>query len=390
MPTIVFTVTNELNHDQRMQRICHSLTKAGYQVLLVGRKKRGAKPLTDQIFIQKRLRCFTHKGAIFYVEFNIRLFLYLLFTKATILCAIDLDTILPVYFASKMLGIKRVYDAHEYFTEQKEIIRRPKIQRIWKAIEAFAIPRFPSGYTVNNWIATSFEAQYGVTYAVIRNLPRLTRQHNNQLKTIQRNQTTLNLNHLYTQTIDLDLTLNTQEKFFLYQGAINEGRSFETLLPAMKQVDCKLQIYGTGNFINQSLSIINDELLANKVSIFEPLIPTELKQITPTAFAGITLFDAEGANQYHSLANRFFDYIMAGIPQICVDYPEYRAINQQFEVAFLIKNTAVETIAAGLNKLLNDPVLYKRLKLNCLEARKTLNWEQEESVLLNFYKNLIP
>jgi hypothetical protein len=124
------------------------------------------------------------------------------------------------------------------------------------------------------------------------------------------------------------------------------------------------------------------------VHIFSPLPPSKLQEITPTAFAGITLFEAGAANQYHSLANRFFDYLMAGIPQLCVEYPEYQYINQQFEVALMIKDTSSETIAAGLNKLLNDHVLYTRLQQNCMEARKTLNWEQEETVLLDFYQQL--
>jgi hypothetical protein len=34
---IIFTVTNDLNFDQRMQRICSTLSNAGYEVELVGR-----------------------------------------------------------------------------------------------------------------------------------------------------------------------------------------------------------------------------------------------------------------------------------------------------------------------------------------------------------------
>jgi hypothetical protein len=35
---LAFTVTNDLNYDQRMQRICGTLANAGYDVLLIGRK----------------------------------------------------------------------------------------------------------------------------------------------------------------------------------------------------------------------------------------------------------------------------------------------------------------------------------------------------------------
>jgi glycosyltransferase involved in cell wall biosynthesis len=156
----------------------------------------------------------------------------------------------------------------------------------------------------------------------------------------------------------------------------------------MQGVAAPLRIYGTGNFISNTLSIIKNNSLDNKIEVLPPLAPTILQATTPQAFAGITLFEAEGHNQYHSLANRFFDYMMAGIPQLCVDYPEYRAIQDQWEIALLIPNTQTETIAQGLNKLLDDRVLYQRLKENCIQARAVLNWESEEKVLLAFYNRI--
>ncbi len=110
-------------------------------------------------------------GWISYFEWNIRLFLFLLFRKMDVICAVDLDTILPCYFISKLKGIKRIYDAHELFTEMKEVISRPWVKKCWLAIERFALPRFEHGYTVSESIAHEFEKRYGVRYEVIRNVP---------------------------------------------------------------------------------------------------------------------------------------------------------------------------------------------------------------------------
>ena len=43
-----------------------------------------------------------------------------------------------------------------------------------------------------------------------------------------------------------------KEKYILYQGAVNEGRSFETLIPAMKEVKARLIIAGDGNLMKQT------------------------------------------------------------------------------------------------------------------------------------------
>lgn len=295
-----------------------------------------------------------------YLEFNIRLFFALLFVPADCYCAIDLDTILPSYFISRLKGKKRVYDAHELFTEQKEIVTRPAIHRLWLMVEKFAVPKFLFGYTVNDFIAGEFKKRYQVNYAVVRNLPRL----------------------ISTQPIP------DTDRFIIYQGAVNEGRSFETLIPAMKLVNARLIICGEGNFFERAKSLIAKHGLENKILLKGWIAPAELQRLTPEAYAAITLFEGTGLNQYQSLANRFFDYIMAGVPQVCIDYPQYRTLNDRYQVADLIPDTAVETIAAALNNLLYNDVYHKTLQQNCLLARKELNWEAEENVLISFYKSM--
>jgi glycosyltransferase involved in cell wall biosynthesis len=358
---LVFTVTNDLTYDQRMIRICTSLAGAGYAVTLLGAKGRHSGPVIQQLFRQKRLSCFFTKGKGFYIEHNIRLFFYLLFTGTDIICAIDLDTILPCYFISRLKRIPRLYDAHELFCEMKEVVTRPGIYRLWKKIERFTVPKFPHGYTVNQTIADEFKKMYGVNYAVIRNIPLL------QPLTIP----------------------DKKERYILYQGAVNEGRSFETLIPAMQQAPARLIICGDGNFMQPAKELVKQYALENKVIFTGKLPPAELRQYTLNAWAGVTLFEKNGLSNYYSLANRFFDYLHAGLPQLCVDYPEYKHINNQYPIAVLIDNTAPETIAGGLHTLLSDEKLYTTLQQNCLQARVALNWQEEEKKLIAFYQNFI-
>jgi hypothetical protein len=100
---IVCTVTNDLNYDQRMIRICTSLSDAGYDVTLVGFERKNSKPM-DQAPLQAGAitDIVTEQGKLMYAHYWFNLFFFLLFRKVDILCAIDLDTILPVYYASKI------------------------------------------------------------------------------------------------------------------------------------------------------------------------------------------------------------------------------------------------------------------------------------------------
>lgn len=357
--SIYFSVTTDLITDQRMIKICSSLQENGYDVTLIGRKSKGI--LSERPYKQVRLNCFFQRGKWMYIEYNIRL-VFFLFThkKPNAYTAIDLDTIIPMYIASRVRSVCRVYDAHEWFSEMKEVITRPGIKRIWKWVEQTFVPKFPHGYTVSQSIADSFQKLYNVSYALIMNA-----------------------------TILKNAEPGTETKnYLIYQGAVNEGRCLEWLIPAMKEVDMPLCIYGDGNFMDQCKQLIIQHRLTDKVILKGKTSPEELSQITKTAYAGINLVEPIGQNQIMSLANKFFDYFHAGIPQLTMNFPEYKRINKLFNMAILIDKPEPKLIATELNNLIQNKVLYQELKDNCVPAAKFFNWQEEEKKLLAFYKKL--
>jgi glycosyltransferase involved in cell wall biosynthesis len=356
---LIFTVTNDLNFDQRMQRICSTLAGVGYDVTLVGRKLKTSLPLTRENYKKYRLNCLFSKGKAFYAEFNIRLFFFLLFKKTDCICAIDLDTILPCYYISRLKGVKRVYDAHELFSQLDEVVSRPKIYRFWHRIERKMLPHFKKGYTVCESLAEEFKKNYGTDYKVIRNVPVLN-----------------------------ESTEQVAKHAVLYQGAVNKGRGLENLILAMKEVNMPLWVCGEGNFIDEMKSIVKKNKMNDKVTFFGMLEPAELKKKTRQSYIAINPFKKTGLNQYLSLSNKFFDYIHATVPQVTMNYPEYKKINDQYKVAELIDDPEPAAISKAINKLLNDKNLYLELKDNCAKARKELNWENEKEKLINFYHEL--
>lgn len=358
---ITFTVTNDLNYDQRMIRICNTLSEAEFQVKLIGVKFRNAFPLEKKKYAQKRLPVFFKKGFGFYFEYNVKLFFFLLFQKTDLFCCIDLDTMLPVYFASVLRKKPRVYDAHEYFSQLKEIVIRPKIYRFWHFIEKKFVPKFRKGYTVSEGISKELFNNYGVKYEVIRNVPLLKSLSEHRLK----------------------------EKIILYQGSVNEGRGFEYLIPAMKNINASLLIYGNGNFLEKAKILVEENQFQHRIFFKGKLLPAELDQATQNAYIGINLVEPLGGNQLLSLANKFFDYIQNGVPQLTMNFPEYKKINEQFEVALLISNLSISEIENSLNILLSDEILYQHLKQNCMKARECYNWQNEENKLIAFYKRII-
>ncbi|MFC6224543.1 glycosyltransferase [Hymenobacter artigasi] len=378
LPTkpLLFTVTTDLCFDQRMQRICGSLAAAGYRVQLVGWQRPTSPPLTPQPYHQHRLRGWFQKGKFFYLEYNLRLFFYLLGQRAAAWCACDLDTALPVWLRARLSSQPFVYDAHELFTEVPEVVARPAVQRLWCWVESFIVPRARLAYTVGPALARVFEQRYGRPFAVVRNVSRLRTN----------------------EALPPAPTAAPPGGYILYQGALNVGRGLESLIDAMPQVAGRLVICGEGD-LSAALRERAERLglLASasnpvgKVEFRGFVLPEALRDVTRHAAVGIMLLENIGLSYYYSLANKFFDYVHAGIPQVLIDFPEYRALNDQFDVAELVSDLEPATLAAALNRLLRDePARYQHLAENCRRAAPQLSWQHEEQVLLKLFADLIP
>ena len=358
---ITLAITNDPNYDQRMIRICTSLHDAGYDVTLVGRRRPISAALIPRPFRQVRIPQRIDQGKLFYALFNAKLFFYLLFKKTDAFCAIDLDTIMPVYWASLLRRKPRVYDAHELFCDIEEVASRPRLQKVWRWIERTTVPNFHGGYTVNESYVREYRRMYGVDYAVVRNA---------------------------TVLRPFVPPPAPAKPFILYQGAVNKGRCFEQLIPAMKWVDYRLVICGNGNFMEQAQALAKAEGVEDRVEFRGYVPPEELRHITPQATIGITLFVATSLSNELSLANRFFDYMHAGVPQLCVAYPEYEHINSRYEIATLIRDITPESIAQALNGMLQNPARMEAMRAQCMAAREEFNWQAEERRLLGVYEKL--
>jgi glycosyltransferase involved in cell wall biosynthesis len=360
---IIFTVTNDLTYDQRMQRICTTLATRGYEVCLVGRKLPTSKPLIDRQFQQKRLQCWFPKGFLFYAEYNLRLFFFLLTASFDAVCSIDLDTLPAGCWASLLRNKKRVFDAHEYFTEVPEVVHRPFVRGFWQGVAAMCLPFYRHAYTVGPRLAAIFQEKYGLPFAIIRNVP---------------------FSRAAGQTFK-----KSAPAMLLYQGALNEGRGIESLLLAMQHLDnVQLIIAGEGDLsadLRQKAKALN---LNDKVQFLGYVEPEALWQLTQQAWLGLNLLENRGLSYYYSLANKFFDYIQAEVPVLTMQFPEYEALNQTHEVAILLQDLEVAPIVAAIQKLQNDASFYEKLCQNCAIARQVWNWEQEQQILLQVWKEV--
>ena len=364
---ILFTVTNDLSYDQRMIRIATTLAQNGFDVSLIGRIKKQSISLGNEPFQQKRLGVFFSKGKLFYLEYNLRLFFFLLKNRFDIVGSVDLDTLLPCFLVAKIKRKPIVFDAHEYFTEVPEVVNRPFTKGIWKLVGNLIIPRLKYAYTVSASLQQLFSEKYKIPFQLIRNI-------------------TAEVHNLNTSKATKRQATNP---IILYQGVLNKGRGLPEIIEAMSTIPmAELWLAGEGDLSTVLRTKVKKLQLEERVKFLGYLSPKTLKEITPKATIGLNLIDNKGLSYYYSLANKTFDYMHAGVPAIHLNFPEYQAIFKEIEIGVLIDNLKKETLINAVNLLLNDKVLYQNIQYNCLKGKTIFNWDKEALKLIEFYNEI--
>jgi glycosyltransferase involved in cell wall biosynthesis len=363
---ILISVSNDLVSDQRVARVCQSLTMAGYKVILIGCIKKKRQPLTCS-YKTFRFNLFFKKHFIFYLEYNIRLFFTLLFRRADAQLCNDTDALPANYLAALFTHRPLIFDAHELFPEVPELIGRKLVKKTWENIENFIFPHLKYNYTVCHSIAKYYQQKYGTSFEVVRNIPPVIPFHNSNEQ----------------------VELIKEKKILLYQGAVNMGRGIDWIIKAMPYLnDCVLYICGDGDELEKMKLLSQKMKLTNKV-IFTGRIPMEqLNQYTVKADLGFILLEHKGLSYYYSLPNRIFDYMRFKVPVVATDFPEISKIVRTYNTGRLIRRYEPQYLAKIVHETLKeweDEEKKQRLE----KVAQQFSWENESKIMLKVVSKAI-
>ncbi len=369
MRRIVVSVTNDLVTDQRVRKVCATLESEGFDILLIGRKLPQSLPI-QRSYKTHRMHLLFKKGFLFYAEYNIRLFIKLLFVKKDILLANDLDTLLPNYLIAKLFRKKIVYDSHELFTEVPELIHRPKVQNIWLRIEKWVFPKLKNVITVNQVIADIYTDKYKVLVKVIRNI-------SNKISEVDPDQ-------------DLAKRIKGNKKMLILQGSgINKDRGAEEAVEMMQYLDdVLLVIIGGGDVFEDLKKIIKQLNIQDKVLILGKVPYNELLAYTQIADLGLSLDKGTNLNYEYSLPNKVFDYIQCQIPLFVSNRRVVAKLVKDNDIGVVFENHHPKEMAATISAIFTDKESIKRWQVNLKNAAEIYNWENESVKLKDIYQNL--
>ena len=359
---IIVSVTNDLITDARVAKICDALQELNFEVVLVGRILPKSVRLR-RVYETRRFKLWFNKGPLFYANYNLRLFFFLLFNKADVYWSNDLDTLLANYMASKWKKKKLIFDSHEYFTEVPELVNRPSVQRIWKRLEQRILPKLKNVLTVSQSIANLYQQEYGLDVKLLRNVP--------QLQKVA----------FEVENLKID-----NKKIIIYQGAINVNRGVEFMVKALNYLDNHiLYLIGKGDISTEIATLIKTEKLETKVKMLGEVPYEKLHSYTIQADLGLSLEEDKGLNYRFALPNKLFNYIHASVPVLVSNLPEMAELISHYQVGEAIATHEPQQIAQKIKGMLNNKTLLASYQENCKKATQELNWEKEKQVISTLF-----
>ena len=364
---VIIAVTNDLSSDRRIEKLAHSLLQINWSPKLVGRQLPHSKPFKRE-YPYKRFKLLFNKGALFYANYNIRLFLYLLFAKYDAIHSNDLDTLPACYFAANLRGKKLIYDSHEYYTEVPELINRPFQRNFWLFWEKLIFPRLKHVVTVNHKIASAYQNKYKVPVGIVRNVP---------LKT----------NHQW----EAHAALQSSTKFnLILQGAgINVDRGAEELVEAFQYLPEAFHLYiiGSGDVWTTLEQKVEELGLKNQITLMQRIPYQELMQYTAGCQLGVTLDKPTNLNYRYSLPNKLFDYFQAGVPVLSSNVEVVSGIVNDHNVGWISPNHTPKELAQLIQSIKENSEAYQEKRANALKTAALYNWEEEIKPIQKLYES---
>jgi glycosyltransferase involved in cell wall biosynthesis len=300
---------------------------------------------------------------------------------------------LPALFAGRLIqkhnpGSRLIYDSHEIFNETINQFL-PVDGNSFKAVASRWLVRFmrTTGtfyermmarkvdlfITVNNSLKDYFEGKYKISdVKVIMNYPALEKKNNTSIMPV----------------IDFRLMYNWEKdsRLFLYHGTWNKGRGLELLIQTFKLTpeQFKLVIIGKGILGKRLHDDVRSLGLENRVKLIDFVSSELLPNYTKAADVGINLLEPYNLSKAMASPNKLFEYIHAGIPVVCSNTKENRAILEKYDVGILVENNH-ESLLEGLFYFNSSENIRSKSK-SLPEAAGYYSWENRTDELISFFK----
>ncbi len=348
-----------IDYDTRCYNLYKSLTAEGLESRFIG-----FDWLTDGFTTKKGsktvYRLSKKSSFLFYLKFNILLFISSLKKDFNICFAEDIYTLPVMYLVSRIKRAKIIYDSRELYGFLAGLKKKKFVQWLVSLIEKTLIKHVDLVLVTGLKDKEILSDLYKISnILVLRNLPLLKKDF---LKIDLRNK----------------FNIPSDKLILVYQGVILDGRGLKILFDTLKDLNnFSLIILGGGEKINYYKKLSEDENLTGKVYFAGKIIQEELLNYTASCDIGISIIEDISLSYHYALPNKLFEYIMAGIPVIVSKLPQMVKIINEFNTGWIVDLNVTGSLTQLLREIDLNRAYIDKLRQNCSTAREILCWENE-------------
>jgi glycosyltransferase involved in cell wall biosynthesis len=259
-------------------------------------------------------------------------------------------------------------DIHEYATEQ--YASDPEWRRTWqpyvRALEGHFLPQAAAVTTVCDGIADALHRLYG-----LRARPLVVRS------------TSLYAHMPFRPTggrIDV-----------LYHGLVSPLRGLERTIESVRlwRPEFRLVIRGIAepDYSESLIALAERHGVRDRVEIQPGVLLQDMVRLANGADIGLFVQEDVSLHKHHTLPNKLFEYIMAGLAVCVSDLPEMARVVRDHRVGRLVPELSPQAIANVINSFSRDEI--DACKRRSLEAARVLCWEVESRPMLDAYRTAI-
>ena len=369
---IAMVVYSDLNYDFRVYREALALEQAGHRITIVA-PDFGTRP--EEVWSRFELlrptsdptKSLRARYPLFWLEAG----RFLSAIDADVIHAHDLDTLWPATRIAHRRHIPVVYDSHEYFIEQSGLTGRRLMRGFWSRLERRLIRRVDRTITVSDSIARALQARYRLDEVItLRNLPPFRAP-------------------VESRRIQEALGLDPELLVVLYQGGFLTDNGLVEQIEAMAAVGgAVFVLIGDGPCETELKKLVKVRGLEGKTHFIARVPFSQLHEYTCSADLGLCLIKGSGQSFYHSMPNKLFEYLMAGLPVLASDFPEMRAVVEQSRAGRVVAPDDVQAVGGSIREMLNDPAAMREYAAASRQAAHRYCWEREADKLLQLYNSL--
>lgn len=204
---------------------------------------------------------------------------------------------------------------------------------------------------------------------------------------VSRNDIVINNYPFLNEFIPLDCQIEENRMVLVYVGLISRARGIFQLIESLPYTNATLILAG-----RYESDALKNELMSmqgwNQVVDHGVVSRETVRELFTTATVGIVTY-LPGPNHDDSQPNKLFEYMSAGLPVICSDFPIWKTIVEDGFCGITVNPSDPVAISRCINSLENKTDLLQRMG-SCGRslAINKYNWRSEELKLIDFYNKL--